>query len=96
MMTFTVELLAGVTPACTYISYTETRLSVFRERAREREEKGSGGGTFRGRQEIISPVLKVPRQCPHVLQVEVMPMNGINFYMTLEERCYCEIVMLPL
>jgi hypothetical protein len=31
-------------------------------------------------QEIISPVLKVPRQCPLVLLVEVMHMIGINFY----------------
>jgi hypothetical protein len=32
----------------------------------------------------VSPVLKVPRQCPLVPLVEVMHMIGINFYMTLE------------
>jgi hypothetical protein len=31
-------------------------------------------------QKTISPVLKVPRQCPLVLLAEVMNMIGINFY----------------
>jgi hypothetical protein len=30
--------------------------------------------------EMISPVLKVIRQCPFVLLVEVMLMIGTNFY----------------
>jgi hypothetical protein len=38
----------------------------------------------RGEQETISPVLKVPRQCPLVLLVEAIHMIGINFYITLE------------
>jgi hypothetical protein len=36
-----------------------------------------------GRQGNISPVLKVPRQCPLVLLVEAMRMTGIHFFMTL-------------
>jgi hypothetical protein len=31
-----------------------------------------------GGEEIISPVLKVPRECPLVLLVEIMHMIGIN------------------
>jgi hypothetical protein len=38
------------------------------------------------------PVLKVPRQCSFVLLVEVMHMIGINFYMTLEELHFGEIL----
>jgi hypothetical protein len=55
-------------------------------REREREEKESGevvrDTTFR-RQETISSVLKVPRQCSLVLLVEVMHVIGINIFMTL-------------
>jgi hypothetical protein len=37
------------------------------------------------RQDTVSPVLKVPRQCPLVLLVEVMQMIGINFcYISLK------------
>jgi hypothetical protein len=54
----------------------------------KREEKESGavvrdtrfGGV--GGQETISPLLKVPRQCPLVLLAEVMHMIGTNFYDT--------------
>jgi hypothetical protein len=51
-----------------------------------REEKESGEvvreTTFVGRrgQETVSPVLKVPRQCPLVLLVVIMHMIGINFF----------------
>jgi hypothetical protein len=51
------------------------------ERERERE-RGSGKvvrDTTFGRQETITPILKVPRQCPLVLLVEVMRLIGINF-----------------
>jgi hypothetical protein len=50
------------------------------------EEKETGdtvGDTTlggRGEQKTIFPVLKVPRQCPLVLLVEIMHMFGINFY----------------
>jgi hypothetical protein len=44
----------------------------------------------------VSPVLKVHRQCPLVLLIEVMHMIGINFYITLEGLHYTEILMLPL
>jgi hypothetical protein len=49
------------------------------------------GTTFGRGQETMSPVFKVPRQCPLVLLVEVMHMIGINFYMTLEGLHYSEI-----
>jgi hypothetical protein len=43
----------------------------------ERHYIGLGGGG--GEQENISPVLKVPRQCPLALLIEVMHMIGIVF-----------------
>jgi hypothetical protein len=39
-----------------------------------------GGG---GEQETVSPVLKVPRQCPLLLLVEVLRMIGIKFLFDL-------------
>jgi hypothetical protein len=41
-----------------------------------------------GGKEIVSPVLKVPRQCPLVYLAEVVHMIGINFYMALEGLHY--------
>jgi hypothetical protein len=59
---------------------------------REKRRKGVivRDTTFEGEgQETISPVLKVPRQCPLVLLVEVIHMIGINcFYMALERPRY--------
>jgi hypothetical protein len=45
----------------------------------------------RGGQETISPVLKVPRQCPLLHLVEVMNMIGNNVCMTLEGLHYSEV-----
>jgi hypothetical protein len=49
---------------------------------RERETKWGG-------EEVICSVLKVPRQCPLVLLVEVMHIIGI--FMTFEGFYYSEI-----
>jgi hypothetical protein len=51
-----------------------------RERERERESCMVERDIIFVGQEIISPVLKVPRQCPLVLLVEVIHMIGINFF----------------
>jgi hypothetical protein len=61
---------------------------------RERRERECGGGSERhyiwggGGQETLSPVLKVPRQCPLVLLVEVSKAFG-----TLEGLHYSEILI---
>jgi hypothetical protein len=47
---------------------------------RRREEKRKWGGSEEGAQGTISPILKVPRQCPLVL-VEALNIIGINFFM---------------
>jgi hypothetical protein len=52
---------------------------------REREYIWGGG------EETISSVLKVPRQCPLVLLVDLMHMKGIDSFMTLEGLRYSEI-----
>jgi hypothetical protein len=49
-----------------------------------------------GGQEIISLGLKVPRQCPLVLLVEVLHKIGINFYMTMEGLHQDEMLIIPL
>jgi hypothetical protein len=52
----------------------------YRERRGEKESGEVVRDTTLGRgQEIVSPVLKVSRQCPLVLLVDVMHMIGINF-----------------
>jgi hypothetical protein len=62
------------------------------EREREIRDRKWGevvrDATFGG-EETISPVLKVPRQCPLVLLV--MHMIKINFYMTLEGLHYNKV-----
>jgi hypothetical protein len=56
------------------------------ERERDREVRKWGGSERHyiwgeGQETTrITPVLKVPRQCPFVLLVEVMRMIGINFF----------------
>jgi hypothetical protein len=51
---------------------------------RERGERKWGGSErhyiWGAGQETIYPILKVPRQCPLILLVEVMHMMGINFF----------------
>jgi hypothetical protein len=42
--------------------------------------------------ETISPVMKVPRQCPLVRLVEVMHMVGISFYGTGKTALYSNFV----
>jgi hypothetical protein len=60
----------------------------------ERRESGEvvRNTTLGVAQEIISQFLKVLRQCPLVLLVEVMHMIGINFYVTLRGLHCIEIV----
>jgi hypothetical protein len=65
----------------------EKRREEKRREEKRREEKS--GVVVRhyiwGGQETVSPVLKVPRQCPFVSLVEISHMIGINyFYMMLE------------
>jgi hypothetical protein len=60
------------------------------ERGKRKKRGGSETLHLRGGEETVSPVLKVPRQCPLLLLVEVMHMIGINS-MTLEELHYIEI-----
>jgi hypothetical protein len=55
-----------------------------------------GDIAFWGGQETMSAALKVLRQCPFVLLVEVMHMMGVHFYMTLEGLHYSEIWSLTL
>jgi hypothetical protein len=68
-----------------------------RERERERERETVGevvrDTTFIGARNIISG-LKVPRQCPLVLLVEVYLTQGgaFNFCITLEGLHYSEIL----
>jgi hypothetical protein len=55
------------------------------EKRREEKRRDDNERNYTwGRQNTISPGLKVPRQCPLILLVEVMHMIGINFYMALE------------
>jgi hypothetical protein len=65
------------------LTYVTTLKGRGREPERAREEKDNfkvmRGTTFGGWQETISPVLKVPRQCPLVLLLDVMNMIGNNF-----------------
>jgi hypothetical protein len=63
-----------------------------KERKKERKWLGSVRHYTGGEEEIIFPVLKVPRQCPLVLLVEVLHMIPINFYMTMEGLHYSEIL----
>jgi hypothetical protein len=55
-----------------------TLLNAERER-RERKLGDNEEHYICGGKETISPVLKVPRQCPLALLVEVMRVTGINF-----------------
>jgi hypothetical protein len=67
----------------------------------EEEKKRKKGGVsegpyiWGGGQGTISPVLKVPRQCPFLFLVEVRHTIGI-VYVALEGLHYNEILMLPL
>jgi hypothetical protein len=65
-------------------------------RDRERKEEKWGGSETHymeggGGQEVLSPVLKVPRHYPLVHLVEIMHTVGINFVCFLEKLNYSEI-----
>jgi hypothetical protein len=67
---------------------------IITRKGEEREKKNlesSERHYIWGGEESIFPVLKVPRQCPLVLLVEVRHMIGINYFMMLEGLHYSEI-----
>jgi hypothetical protein len=58
----------------------EKRREEKRREEKRREEKVVRDTTLGREQQIISPVLKAPRQCTLVLLVEEMHTIGIKFY----------------